>query len=144
MPIRSWFMAPCVAWVLAGALALPGAVLAQQDLIGTPPQERSTPDTIRFSPVDEKQLGKTAIEGALGPSAAGTISEGIETLVEPVYLSEDFRRALDMDQRDLQRQREQLLGPGRALPTVPQQVQFPGFQGRSYSPAANTNTIVRD
>lgn len=127
---------------LAG-LVLPGAVTAQDELLSAPPEERSTPESIQFAPVDEEQLGQTSIQGALGPSAAGVISEDVDTQVEPVYLSNELRRALDLDEQELQSQRDQLLGPTRGVPAQPTEVQFPAYENRSYSPSSETNSTFR-
>ena len=133
-----------VGFVFISVLGWPGAVSAQDELLSAPPEERSTPESIRFAPVDEEQLGNTSIEGALGPSAAGLVSESEDTLVEPVYLSDQLRRSLDLGQDELQRQREQLIGPTRNVPSPPTQVQFPAFQNRSYSPSSSSTSTFRE
>lgn len=131
--------------VVIAVLGLPGAVTAQDELLSAPPQERSTPESIRFEPVDEEQLGNTSIEGALGPTAAGGLtSQDEDTLVEPVYLSDQLRRSLDLEQEELQRQREQLIGPANRVSTPPAQVQFPAYQNRSYSPSSTSTSTFRE
>lgn len=129
---------------LAVALLASTVVSAQDELLSAPPEERSTPESIRFSPVDEEQLGDTSIEGALGPSAAGAITQGTDPLVEPVYLSDELRRALDLNEQELESQREQLIGPVRGVPVAPTQVQFPGYQNRSYDPASESRSTFRE
>lgn len=130
--------------VFITTVGLPGVGAAQDKLLSAPPEERSTPESIRFAPVDDEQLGNTSIEGALGPSSAGLSSEGVDTLVEPVYLSDQLRRSLDLEQEELQRQREQLIGPATRVPTPPAQVQFPAFQNRSYSPSSTSTSTFRE
>lgn len=129
---------------LALALLASPVVSAQDELVSAPPEERSTPESIRFSPVDEEQLGNTSIEGALGPSAAGAITQGPDPLVEPVYLSDELRRALDLNDQELQSQREQLIGPVRGVPVSPTRVQLPGYQNRTYDPASESRSTFRD
>jgi len=133
-----------VSFVFVTLLGLPAVVTAQDELLSAPPEERSTRESIRFAPVDEEQLGNTSIEGALGPSAAGMVSKDENTLVEPVYLSDQLRRSLDLEQDELQRQREQLIGPSRNVPVPPTQVQFPAYQNRSYAPSSSSTSTFRD
>ncbi|TDT43967.1 hypothetical protein DES49_0066 [Halospina denitrificans] len=135
---------PLIGVVFIAVLGLPAGVTAQDELLSAPPEERSTPESIRFAPVDEEQLGNTSIEGALGPSAAGLVSQDEDTLVEPVYLSDQLRRSLDLEQDELQRQREQLIGPSRNVSTPPTQVQFPAYQNRTYSPSSSSSSTFRD
>lgn len=135
---------PLIGVVFIAVLGLPAGVTAQEELLSAPPEERSTPESIRFAPVDEEQLGNTSIEGALGPSAAGLVSQDENTLVEPVYLSDQLRRSLDLEQDELQRQREQLIGPSRNVPTPATQVQFPAYQNRTYSPSSSSSSTFRD
>ncbi|MGM0450647.1 MAG: hypothetical protein ACQERE_07465 [Pseudomonadota bacterium] len=108
------------------------------------PRERSTPDSIQFAPVAEEQLGETSIQGALGPPSAGLVGAETEVLVEPVYLSDDLRRSLDLERSQLERQREQLIGPIMDRSAMPPQIQYPGFQNRTYDPGSTTNTQVRE
>lgn len=133
-----------VGFVVISVLGWPGAATAQDELLSAPPEERSTPESIRFAPVDEEQLGNTSIEGALGPSAAGLASDAGDTLIEPVYLSDQLRRSLDLEQDELQRQREQLIGPTRNVPNAPAQVQFPAYQNRTYSPSSSSTSTFRE
>ena len=136
-------------WLSALMMTFAGALCAQEaagDGAGTlaTPRERSTPESIQFAPVDEEQLGETTIQGALGPSSAGLVGPGTEVLVEPVYLSDDLRRALNLERSQLERQREQLIGPIMERPSTPPQVQYPGFQNRTYDPGSTTRTQVRE
>ena len=136
-------------WLSAFMMAFTGAVCAQEtaedgERAFASPRERSTPESIQFAPVSEEQLGDTTIQGALGPSSAGLVGPDTEVLVEPVYLSDDLRRALDLERSQLERQREQLIGPIRDRPATPPQVQYPGFQNRTYDPGSTTNTQVRE
>lgn len=139
----------CHSW-LTGALmmALTVPLYAQQgngeDNVMTAPRERSTPQSIQFAPVDEEQLGETSIQGALGPPSAGLVGPDTEVLVEPVYLSDDLRRALELERSQLERQREQLIGPMLDRPPNPPSIQYPGFQNRTYAPGSSTNTRVRE
>lgn len=108
------------------------------------PRERSTLESIQFAPVDEEQLSETSIQGALGPPSTGLAGADTELLVEPVYLSDDLRGALNMERNQLERQREQLIGPFMDRSATPPQVQYPGFQNRTYEPGSTTNTQVRE
>ncbi len=135
---------------LIGALmmALTVPLYAQQDAgeddAIAAPRERSTPESIQFAPVDEEQLGDTSIQGALGPPSAGLVGSGTEVLVEPVYLSDELRRALELERSQLERQREQLLGPNlNRTPSAPR-IQYPGFENRTYDPGSTTRTRVRE
>ncbi|PAU82132.1 hypothetical protein CK501_02995 [Halovibrio salipaludis] len=127
-------------WLSALMMAFTGPLCAQE----TAPRERSTPESIQFAPVDEEQLGETSIQGALGPPSTGLVGPETEVLVEPVYLSDDLRRALNLERSQLERQREQLIGPIMDRSPAPPQVQYPGFQNRTYDPGSTTNTQVRE
>ena len=144
MTRMSWRPVHSVGFVFLVVLGVSGVATAQDELLSAPPEERSTPESIRFDPVDEAELGNTSIEGALGPSAAGLAAEDSDTLVEPVYLSDQLRRSLDLEQEELQRQREQLIGPANRVQAPPAQVQFPAFQNRSYSPSSNQTSTFRE
>lgn len=109
-----------------------------------PPRERSTPESIQFAPVAEEQLGETSIQGALGPASAGLAGPDTEVLVEPVYLSDELRRSLQLERSQLERQREQLIGPMLDRPSAAPQVPYPGFRNRTYDPGTTTKTRVRE
>lgn len=135
-----WFSALLVA--LMGSLHAEQADEGQGKALSTP-AERSTKESIQFTPVKDKQLGETTIKGALGPSS-GLVGPDTEVLVEPVYLSDESRRSLDLERHQLERQREQLLEAARENAETPPQVQYPGFENRTYAPDSTTNTRVRD
>ncbi|KAA8982820.1 MULTISPECIES: hypothetical protein [Gammaproteobacteria] len=138
-----------VYWLSGLMMAFTGALWAQEaaedgeSTLATP-RERSTPESIQFTPVGEEQLGDTTIRGALGPPSAGLVGPDTEVLVEPVYLSDDLRRALNLERSQLERQWEQLIGPIMDRPATPPQVQYPGFQNRTYDPGSTTSTQVRE
>ncbi|WP_077530051.1 hypothetical protein [Vreelandella utahensis] len=136
-------------WLSALMMAFTGALCAQEAVEDgensfASPRERSTPESIQFAPVGEEQLGDTTIQGALGPPSAGLVGPDTEVLVEPVYLSDELRRSLDLERSQLERQREQLIGPNLDRPATPPQVQYPGFQNRAYDPGSTTSTQVRE
>ncbi|MFO7786495.1 MAG: hypothetical protein R6W87_01795 [Halospina sp.] len=136
-------------WLSAFMMAFTGTLWAQEaaedgERAFASPRERSTPESIQFAPVGEEQLGNTTIQGALGPPSAGLVGPETEVLVEPVYLSDELRRSLDLDRSQLERQREQLIGPIMDRPASPSQVQYPGFQNRTYDPGSTTSTQVRE
>lgn len=136
-------------WLIGAFMVTLTAPLYAQQGIGeengiASPRERSTPESIQFTPVAEEQLGETSIQGALGPPSASLVGADTEVLVEPVYLSDELRRSLDLERSQLERQREQLIGPIMDRPAMPPQVQYPGFQNRTYDPGSTTNTQVRE
>ena len=145
MPARYWRCA----YGLSALLVATAAPLQAQEANnggdeGFPfPRERSTLESIQFAPVGEEQLSETSIQGALGPPTTGLVGADTQLLVEPVYLSDDLRRALNMERNQLERQREQLIGPTMDRAATPQ-VQYPGFQNRTYAPGSTTNTQVRE
>lgn len=122
-----------------------GLVLSALALLSGPGQSqevsRSTPETIALPPMDEGQLGESALEGL--PRQSLTEGDFVEILVEPVFFSEKFagpqsRHLIRYQQLQLlmqdQERREQL-EPARGLP----QIQF-REDGRQASPGNRLRT----
>ena len=130
--------------LFVGVMAVSVPVMAQDEPMVDPPEERSTLDSIRFDPVGEEQLGETTIKGALSPPAAGPTSENVETQVQPVFMSDDLRGSLGLDPDDARTQRSLLFGIERDLAPRASQVRFPAFRNRTYSPSSSTSTTVRE
>lgn len=107
------------------------------------PRDRSTAETIQFQAVEEEHMSDTAITGALASPIADAGMEEDLQLVEPVWFSEAFMRARDMEPEDLMRRREYLLNTDSIRGSGPAQVQPRAFRNRVYDPSSSVSTEHR-
>lgn len=123
-----------------GLVALLAQPLDAEPLVPEP-RDRSTPETIGFQAVEEEHMSNTAITGALAAPSADAEEDG--QIVEPVWFSEAFMRARDMEPEDLMKRREYLLNTDSIRGSGPAQVRPRAFQNRVYDPSSSVSTEHR-